>query len=90
MTKFINTVGGRRGRLDIIPDLNIFQNKRCRRGSEVFGKFLEDHDDEVNLIILDEMSEWNFGIGKLEVSRKLKCYFLYFSNFSKSCTSDGL
>ena len=47
MTKFINTVGGRRGRLDTIPELNLFQRRGCRRGSEVFGKFLEDHDEEV-------------------------------------------
>lgn len=47
MSKFINTVGGRRGRIDKLPDLNLFERRGCAKGSEVFGKFLEDKNDEV-------------------------------------------
>ena len=53
MSKFINTVGGRRGRIDKIPDLNLFERKSCTRKNEVFGKFLEDEDNEVRKIQSD-------------------------------------
>ena len=56
MSKFINTVGGRRGRID--PDITIPGGRRHDSNSEYFGKFVEDNNGEVGEISLKKLGKF--------------------------------